>query len=157
MANDLNKRTLIQFLGTKAGTKLYQWLDPCCNQFCLDVQACVKDCCDGSGGGGGGSVSTLGTSLYSTSPLAGPDFNTFNGIFLGQQSGSNATYANDSNFLGGNAGNNATNSSNSNFLGQNAGINATNAYNSNFLGLNTGGGAIYANYSNFLGTFLHSS
>lgn len=41
MANNLNKQTLIQLLGPKAGTKLFTLLDSCCNTFCEDVLACV--------------------------------------------------------------------------------------------------------------------
>jgi hypothetical protein len=118
---------------------------------------------------GGGSIATSGTSLYSTSPVAGPGFSTDDSIFLGQQAGENATNAsysnflglsagfeatnaNYSNFLGNGAGNQATNANNSNFLGYQAGQFATNAYQSNFLGNSAGAGATDAYFSNFFGT-----
>lgn len=102
--------------------------------------------------GGGGSVATNSTSLYSTNPLAGPGFSSNNGIFLGQQAGDGATYADDSNFLGNQAGQSATNAYSSNFIGVAAGFNATNAAFSNFLGQGAGQGAIDAYDSNFIGT-----
>lgn len=37
----LNKSVLIGIFGKVAGTKLYNWLDPCCTEFCTDVNACV--------------------------------------------------------------------------------------------------------------------
>ena len=39
----LQKNFLTSTLGKRAGTKLYQWLNPCCDQFCKDVKACVGD------------------------------------------------------------------------------------------------------------------
>lgn len=40
MANELNKQTLVGLLGNRAGTKLFNWLDPCCTTFCEDVATC---------------------------------------------------------------------------------------------------------------------
>lgn len=100
----------------------------------------------------GGSVQTLGTSLYSTSPVAGPNFSTNNGIFLGFQAGINSLNTNYSNFLGFNAGNNAQSSFSSNFIGIEAGNNAQNSFNSNFIGQNAGKNANSAYNSNFIGS-----
>ena len=36
----MNKANIISLFGKKSGTKLIQWLDPCCNHFCIDVAAC---------------------------------------------------------------------------------------------------------------------
>jgi hypothetical protein len=62
---------------------------------------------------------------------------------LGQNVGSNATAANNSNF-GENAGYSATTANNSNFFGREAGYLATSAINSNFMGQNAGRNAINA-------------
>ena len=101
----------------------------------------------------GGSVQTLGTSLYSTSPAAGPNFSNTNGIFLGASSGSNSSNASYSNFIGRNTGLNATSSSYSNFIGDQAGSGAQNSFNSNFIGVNAGLNASSAYWSNFIGLF----
>lgn len=37
----LDKKTLTGFFGIPAGTKLYNWLNPCCDEFCNDVNACI--------------------------------------------------------------------------------------------------------------------
>lgn len=37
----LDKKTLTGFFGIPAGTKLYNWLNPCCDEFCNDVKACT--------------------------------------------------------------------------------------------------------------------
>jgi hypothetical protein len=120
--------------------------------------------------GGAGSVSTSGSTLYSTSPATN-SFSTTQSTFLGLQAGQGATGATrsifigalagkdatnaaQSKFLGGNAGNQATNASNSNFIGNGAGNQAINANNSNFLGQQTGYQATGANNSNFLGSFV---
>lgn len=96
-------------------------------------------------------ISTLGTSLYSTIPAAGPNFNTNGSIFFGENAGQNASNADNSNFLGGFSGYNATNANRSNFLGQEAGSQATNAFQSNFIGYRAGYQAVSANNSNFFG------
>lgn len=77
--------------------------------------------------------------------------NVFNSFFVGDNTGLNATNANESNFLGASAGGSATNANQSNFFGSNAGNGATNANNSNFIGHNSGDTAVNASYSNFLG------
>ena len=41
----LEKKTLVGFFGEKAGTKLYNWLNPCCDEFCKDVKKCTGDEC----------------------------------------------------------------------------------------------------------------
>ena len=33
--------TFIGLFGKQLGSKLFRWLDPCCSQFCEDVNACV--------------------------------------------------------------------------------------------------------------------
>jgi hypothetical protein len=101
-------------------------------------------------GGGGGSISTLGSSLYSTNP-ATSNFDTTDGIFFGGNAGAGATNANHSIFLGAGAGASAINSYTSNFIGYQAGNSATNAHQSNFLGYGAGLGAGNANNSNFFG------
>lgn len=53
-----------------------------------------------TGSGGGGSISTSGSTLYSTDPAAGPGFNTNNSIFLGSGSGYQATSASYSTLIG---------------------------------------------------------
>ena len=101
----------------------------------------------------GGSVQTLGTSLYSTSPAAGPNFSNTNGIFLGGSSGANASNASYSNFIGRNTGLNATGSSYSNFIGDQAGSGAQDSFNSNFIGRNAGLNASNSRGSTFMGPF----
>ena len=51
-------------------------------------------------GSGGGSISTLGSTLYSTDPIAGPNFNITNSIFLGKTTGNQATSASYSTLIG---------------------------------------------------------
>ena len=97
------------------------------------------------------SIATLGTSLYSTNPLAGPGFSTLYGIFLGINAGNAASNASYSNFIGIEAGYQATNANNSNFFGDNAGALALNASNSNFIGAFAGYQATNASNSNFFG------
>ncbi len=75
----------------------------------------------------------------------------FDSIFLGYQSGYEATDALISNFIGYNAGYHATNAYSSNFIGYNAGLNATNASNSNFFGVNAGMNASSVSEGNFIG------
>jgi hypothetical protein len=102
---------------------------------------------------GSSNISTLGTSLYSTNPSAGPGFSQSNGIFLGNQAGSGATTAYNSNFLGIASGRNAADANSSNFFGNAAGENATSANDSNFSGVLAGYAASNANNSNFFGFF----
>ena len=99
----------------------------------------------------GSPISVTGTTLYSTSPAAGPNFNITESIFFGTGSGYQATGAKNSNFLGTNAGQSATSAQFSNFIGSNAGKSATNADNSNFIGNFAGASATKSSYSNFLG------
>ena len=75
-----------------------------------------------------------------------------NNFFVGQNAGSSATNAGNSNFLGFGAGDSATNAYSSNFLGFYAGYNSTSADNSNFLGNTAGYNSTSANNSNFLGS-----
>ena len=103
------------------------------------------------GGGGGGSVSTSGSTLYSTDPAAGPNFNTTQSIFLGSGAGLEAHSASYSNFIGSFAGENATYANLSNFIGSDAGVSATAANWSNFIGDSAGYEAAAANTSNFIG------
>lgn len=41
----LEKKTLVGLLGEQAGTKLYNWLNPCCDTFQQDVRKAVGDEC----------------------------------------------------------------------------------------------------------------
>lgn len=114
---------------------------------------------DGSGltniAGGGGSVSTNGSTLYSTNPSTGGSFNTNGSIFLGTSASYQATDANNSNFLGYQAGYQATYANYSNFLGYQAGYGAdfANSFEgySNFIGYGAGYQASNAPYANFIG------
>ena len=99
------------------------------------------------------SVTGSGTTLYSVSPLANPNFGegATHSIFFGQEAGylvSDAYYAN---FIGRQAGYTASYAEDSNFLGYRAGFNATYANRSNFLGSSVGSNATYASQSNFFG------
>jgi hypothetical protein len=104
-----------------------------------------------NGGSGGGSISTSGSTLYSTDPAIGGGFSTVNSIFLGAFAGYLARFASGSNFLGYNAGYGASRAYNSNMLGYDAGYGAYSASYSNFFGQNAGDQASSANNSNFLG------
>jgi len=95
-------------------------------------------------------IGVNGTSLYSTTPLAGP-VGPDNNIVLGDQAGTgSASTAYNSNFLGQTAGYDSNNVGHSNFFGTAAGKNS-NVNLSNFLGYYAGHNATNANYSNFLG------
>ena len=96
-------------------------------------------------------IAITGSTIYSVSPAAGPDFNTANSIFLGTGSGYLANYSNNSNFLGSQSGYQAYSASYSNFFGNLAGFVASNANNSNFFGYLTAFGATNAYQSNFFG------
>ena len=98
-------------------------------------------------------ISITGSTLYSTTPAAGPGFGVGNqnSIFLGEGAGDSATNAFSSSFIGQGAGSGSTNANNSNFMGFKAGLNALNANNSNFIGLNAGTNAASASNSNFIG------
>jgi hypothetical protein len=98
------------------------------------------------------SISTQGTSLYSTNP-ATSGFSTNDGIFLGVDAGFNASAASNSNFMGFEAGKNASNAYNSNFFGKQAGKDVTQGYESNFIGAEAGAFATNISYCNFLGNF----
>lgn len=98
-------------------------------------------------------IAVTGSTIYSTSPLAGINPDTINSIFLSDDAGAGAINASNSNFLGYRAGVSATNAADSNFLGQGAGFEATDAQYSNFLGNNAGNSATNAANSNFLGPF----
>jgi hypothetical protein len=89
--------------------------------------------------------------------LAGAGTPVSYSIFVGNNSGRNASSATYSNFIGSGAGDNATNANSSSFIGNNAGNWATYANNSNFIGDGAGVGATYASYSNFLGRYAGSS
>ena len=101
-------------------------------------------------------INTLGTTLYSTNPVAGPGFSTNNNIFLGNETAA-ASNTSDSNFLGYRAGYSASNASFSNFFGQQAGIYARGALNSNFIGNSVGSNATNASDSNFFGSSAGSN
>jgi len=96
------------------------------------------------------SITTAGTTLYSTNPGTG-GFSTVNSIYFGSGSGYSATFSSYSNFIGRSAGYAALDASYSNFLGYRAGYAASNAYDSNFIGENAGSGSTNGNDSNFLG------
>jgi len=99
------------------------------------------------------SVTGSGTTLYSVSPLATPNFGagSTHSIFFGQEAGYLASDAYYANFLGRQAGYQADFAEDSNFLGFRAGFNATYADRSNLFGNNAGGNAAYASQSNFFG------
>jgi hypothetical protein len=112
------------------------------------------------------SVTGSGTTLYSVSPLANPNFGagSTHSIFFGQDAGYLVSDAYYSNFIGRTAGYLATNAEDSNFLGFRAGFYATYANRSNFFGNQAGSTASYASQSNFLGyqagygaTYAHNS
>ena len=96
-------------------------------------------------------IQSTGSTLYSTSPNAGEQFSTIDGIFLGNSAGTNASNAIKSNFLGFWAGTYATSASFSNFFGDLAGAYATNASYSLFVGRYTGLTAYNASYSTLIG------
>ena len=116
-------------------------------------------------------IAVNGTSLYSTTPLAGPFVTTQHNTLLGANAGSNTNTEglicigngagaqtvpggspNYSTFLGYNAGTNATNAINSFFAGQSAGSNAPNAEYSVLIGSHAGHSSTGGNYSNCLGS-----
>jgi hypothetical protein len=123
-------------------------------------------------------ISVTGSNLYSTSPIAGipnasPGGNEDSiflgsnsgyqatdvkwGNFLGYESGYQATYAESTNFLGFRAGYQAVNAVASNFIGDWAGYGAVDSTYSNFIGANAGRSASYAYQSNFIGNDAGSS
>ena len=102
---------------------------------------------------GSASISTSGTTLYSTNPLVGTGFNTNNCIILGDSAGRQTPSAQKANFIGYYAGYNASNAYNSNFIGVNAGQGATYADKSNFIGHRVGEGATHSSYSTFIGRY----
>ena len=126
-------------------------------------------------------VSLLGsTSILGTETWLGTDPNNMGGastqetVFIGDNSGFNASSSWFSNFIGYQAGYEAQNSSNSNFLGVFAGYQASNSPDSNFIGYYAGYGSAgsvrtnfigysagrssdNADYSNFLGYYAGSS
>lgn len=86
-------------------------------------------------------IDVLGSSLYSTDPPAGPNFNTNNSIFLGRESGYNATSSFYSVFLGPYSGREASNSYYSNMIGYQAGAQSSNLSGCNIFGFNAGYGS----------------
>jgi hypothetical protein len=96
-------------------------------------------------------IDVLGTSLYSTSPAAGPNLSPTDNIYLGGFAGENTSGIFRSIFLGTYAGANASAAWLSHFIGDSAGRDATDARFSNFIGKNAGITAIDARYSNFIG------
>jgi hypothetical protein len=97
-------------------------------------------------------IDVLGTSLYSTSPAAGPNFNTGDGVYFGSQAGRDSNgYA--SICIGNAAGNNAPGNDNSIFMGNSAAFNSTFCFESIFLGLAAGTSANSAFRSNFIGSY----
>lgn len=66
MANSsLNRQAVLPMFGVEEGTKLLQWLDPCCSRFCNNVQGCISN--------------ALVQSALGLSPAGNPD------LFLNQQ------------------------------------------------------------------------
>lgn len=96
-------------------------------------------------------ISVTGSTLYSTAPAAGLQFNTTNSIYLGDYAGYNALNTKESNFFGYYAGKDAVDAYRSNFLGWSAGELATRAISSNFIGYLSGYSASAALYGNFIG------
>lgn len=96
-------------------------------------------------------VSYTGTTLYSTTPLAGSGFTLVDGVFIGLDSGFEASNAYGGIFIGSGSGYQAQNADNSVFIGNQTGWLASNANSSNFIGHNSGYNATDSNYSNFLG------
>jgi hypothetical protein len=88
-------------------------------------------------------IDVTGSTLYSTTPAAGPGISANNNIALGTGSGFQATSANDSIFLGRESGYNATDADNSIFLGYRAGY-LSSIDNSKFIGQNGGNQATSA-------------
>jgi hypothetical protein len=86
-------------------------------------------------------IDVLGTTLYSTNPPAGPNFNTNDSIFLGRESGYNATNSFYSVFLGPYSGREASNSYYSNIIGYQAGAQSNNLSGCNIFGFNAGYGS----------------
>jgi hypothetical protein len=100
--------------------------------------------------GGSGSISTSGTTLYSTNP-ATSGFSTNNSIFIGNETGKNANMSYFANFIGYQSGKGATNAAYSTFIGIEAGVSASSAMSSVFLGYRAGYSAKDAAGSNFIG------
>jgi len=96
-------------------------------------------------------IGVNGTSLYSTTPLAGP-VGLLDNIALGSEAGQNATTAERSNFIGLNAGKNSSGIAD-NFIGRMAGENANNSSQSNFIGNSAGKQTNNAYWSNFIGGY----
>jgi hypothetical protein len=103
-----------------------------------------------SGGSLLGSTSDLGTETWFGDTTLGTA-STLNTVFIGINSGFDATGSAGSNFIGFYAGNNATNSTSSNFIGPDAGNGASNSGSANFIGLNAGFNASNSSGSNFIG------
>jgi hypothetical protein len=98
-------------------------------------------------------VDVIGTTLYANSVTVNTSgFSQTNGVFIGNQSGMDASGANSGVFIGDSAGLNATgNTQKSNFIGYYAGHGAHNVYNANYIGVNAGENAVGADKSNFIG------
>lgn len=109
-------------------------------------------------GSGVGAIQSTGSTLYSSTPLAGPNVSTNNGIFLGDAAGQNSIGADSSNFIGLYSGQGAAQSYSSNFIGPFSGQSAVSASNSNFIGSSAGynatnptGNSNYIRNSNYIG------
>ena len=103
-----------------------------------------------------GVINTIGTTLYSVNPAAGP-VGPLDNIAFGLEAGQNATTAEKSNFIGFNAGKNSSLSNYDNFFGRAAGENATGSSQSNFIGNNAGKQTNNTAGSNFIGGFAGQS
>ena len=99
---------------------------------------------------GSATIATQGSTIYSKNPSTS-NFNTSNGVFIGNGAGLGSTSANDSIFVGYNSGYIATFANSSIFMGREAGFQATNAYGSVFIGNSAGGQAESASYSVLIG------
>jgi len=82
-------------------------------------------------------IAVSGSTLYSTNPVAGPNFSTSNSVIFGNSAGTNS----------------GSNSFNVQFIGQSAGQNASSAYYSTFIGLNAGRNATNGRGSVYIGPF----
>jgi hypothetical protein len=100
-------------------------------------------------------IKTIGSTIYSANPLAGPGLNQNRSIFLGSRAGFNTINSDCSvsNFIGTDAGYNASEAYTSNFIGYRTGYSSFNAQNTNFIGNRAGADSSDAEYSNFIGGF----
>lgn len=100
-----------------------------------------------------GSTSTLGFETWVGTSAAGLGTASTNStVFIGINSGVNATNASGGIFIGINAGHSATNAGSSTFVGTNSGFQATEADLSTFIGSGSGNSATNADESVFVGS-----